>query len=252
MRGMIANIAGVLGGAAVLGLGLWIGAPEAEAAGSGSQVRLGPPVRAADEAVAIPLGESMELFGQPSQLSLFWTVDSPEEVARLYTDTWKAAGFEPHLTRLDRATHVSAIDPETGLMRAVTILAQAEETLVLPAITDVRVMPDLTSQRAPVPVPENARAYMGHSADDTSQLTFTGSYLVPLRPEQVLRFYERELAGEGYERREGFGKGAKGAKGVEYVRGPEQITIVASITDEKAEDAGSFVVLTHSRQLEVH
>lgn len=250
MRPIYANLcgAGVAGG--VLALGLLLGG-EAEADAPARAATLAAPERLVEGTGEVPLGESMEIWGRPSRLSIFWTQDSREEVLRVYSEAWSSAGLKPTVKVIDQVSSVSAIDPETGLMRSVSVLEAGEERIVMPALVDVRALPDVTARGAPVPIPENARAYLAQVADDAVSVSYNAHFLVPLTPGRAVEFYERELGQLGYQpATDGLMNGlAPGSAGGEFSRGPEWVSVVASNTDDH-EGRASFVVVTHTRKVE--
>jgi len=239
--------------AAVLALGFLLGTPKADAdsvPAPGAARNL--PERAVAASDEIVLGDDMQIWGRPAQMSVFWTADSPEEVLRTYIDAWTSAGFVPRTQVVDRVASASFVDPATGILRAVTALRQDDQTLVIPSSMDVRVMPDVSARSAPVPVPVTAKAFMAHSTDEAGVAAWTGSYLVPLAPERAVAFYRVEMAKLGYrENTDEALSRAKGVAGAEFERGPENITVVATPTEDKRDDGkiASFVMVTHTRRI---
>lgn len=249
MRAWMANTIGVGAAVGIFGAGLALGAPDVEAAAPSRQATLGMPEREIANG-EVSLGDSLELWGRPAKLNAFWTRDAPTEIARVYRDTWDKAGLNSNVQTMDRVTTVSAVDHDAGLLRSVTIIdAQGPDRLVMPGITDIRAMPDVTPRGAPVPIPETARAYLGHSADDRTSIAYHGSYVVSLAPQRALRFYEVELGKDGYAPQAAkLGAKLDGARSGEWTRGHELITVVASPIDPKDPKA-SFVVVTHVRAI---
>jgi hypothetical protein len=266
MRHWQANILGAVVAAGVVVGGLLVNAPEAEANGPTNPMRLVPPAVAGHGTGEIPLGEGMELWGQPSRLNLFWTSDSADEVIRTYSDAWKAAGFEPKTTKQDRVSSVSMVEKASGLMRTITVIDTQDQRMVIPGLTDVRIAPELTPRHAPVPVPETARSYMAHVDDDGSSVSYSGSYLIPIRPAEVAEFYRVEMKKLGYRQNDDAAvKHIKAGEIVEFSRGPEFVQVVATRPDagrlEEVMRAGkldkkldpdgtALVVITHTRGLE--
>lgn len=248
MRAWQANMLGGVAAAGVLAAGLVVGAPATEANTPAGQVRLGVVNRPVEGGGEVPLGDGLEIWGQPVQLSLFWTPDETDTVTTSYLDAWESAGLVTSEKRMGNVSIVSALDESTGLMRSVTVLEhESGERLVLPGITDIRSMPDPTPTGAPVPVPDNAKAYMAHVADDVVALTYSGSFIVPMAPSRIVRFYEVELGKAGYVPSPRMSAGAR-SDVAEWTRGPESITVAASAL-EKQDAASSFVVVTHARTL---
>lgn len=239
-----ARLVGAAAAGGVLAAGLLLGQPEADANVSGARRSLGPPPALAGQA-EVPLGEGLNIWGNPAQLSLFWTGDSPEQVIRTYFEAWKDAGFDPQINELDQVSNVWFVDPSTGLMRSVTVLRQGEDTLVLPGVSDARFMPDPTARNAPVPVPENATAYLAHAADDTHSLSYSASFVVPISPARSLEFYKVELGKLGYDFSESLSKTSKAMHG-EFRRGPELVTVAAS-QSQPDDEKTSFVYVSHVR-----
>ena len=254
MKPWSANLfaAGVAG--AVLAGGLVVGAPDAEANAPAQPASLAPPPMVDNGRGEIPLGETMEIWGRPAKLNLFWTSDTATQVADTYADAWKAAGLKAEIKTLDRVTGVSAVDPATHLMRLVTIMDSGEDRLVMPGIMDAHFGPDLTPARAPVPIPENLGNYVAHVADDTTAVTYTGTYTVPMSPRSVMGFYQREMGGLGYTVHGEETKLKDTGLQTAFERGPEHIQITATFThgDQAKpvdERKSSLVMITHTRQL---
>jgi hypothetical protein len=263
MRSWQANILGIAVAGGVVAGGLLVNAPEAEANGPSNPMRLVPPPVAGHGTGEIPLGEAMELWGQPSRLNLFFTNDSTDEVIRTYADAWRAAGFDPKINRQDRVSNVSMVEKSSGLMRTVSVIDDQNQRMVIPGLTDVRIAPELTPRHAPVPVPDNVHEYLAHTDDDGSSVSYSGSYLVPLHPSEVAEFYRTEMKKLGYKPNENATvKHVKSGEMVEFIRGPEFVQIVATRPDggrlEGLRRAGkigkdfdpegtALVVLTHTR-----
>lgn len=248
MRAWQANMLGATAAAAVLAVGLVAGAPATEANAPAGQVRLGVVDRPVEGGGEVSLGDGLEIWGQPSQLSLFWTPDEVDTVTTSYLNAWDSAGLITNERRMGNVSIVSGLEESTGLMRTVTVLEhEGGERLVLPGITDIRSMPDPTPSGAPVPVPDNAKAYMAHVADDVVALTYSGNFLVPMAPSRLVRFYEVELGKLGYQPSPRMSSGA-GSDVAEWTRGPETITVAANALDKK-DPSSSFVVVTHVRTL---
>lgn len=256
MRAWMANVAAVAGAGGVLALGLTVGAPEVEANAPANRATLAAPAPLpTDSSMEVSLGDGLTLWGQPSRLSLFWTGDASIDVVRLYSDAWEAAGLEPMVRRLDRVSSVSAVEPATGLMRSVTVLDAGDERLVLPSLTDVRHLPDLSARNAPVPIPENARAYSAQFSDDVNAAGYHATYLVPLTPSRAVEFYRVNMEERGYRQIQSTMKGTPGgAQTAEFERGSEWINVVATPTDPKkgakSDDETAFVAVTHVRALD--
>lgn len=248
MRGWQANVLGVVGAAGVLAAGLVFGAPAAQANGPSSAARFGFADVSAEGDGEISMGAGLEIWGQPSQLSLFWTPDAPSEITRTYLDAWETAGLVTDEKRMGNMTVVSALEESTGLMRTVTVLeGQGDDRLVLPGLTDIRALPDPTPTGAPVPIPENAKAYLAHVADDVWSLAYNGTFLVPMAPDRIVRFYEVELSKLDYQLTPGFAASGR-ADAAEWARGNELVSVAATAFD-KDNPNSSFVVVTHTRAI---
>jgi hypothetical protein len=250
MRRLLTELAAVVASVLVVGLGFVLGAPDAAAGAAGAGPRsLGVPDRDGRSQGEVPLGESVEIFGRPARLSTFWTADSVDEVVRTYSDAWEKAGLNPLVKRLDRVTMVTSVDPDTGLMRSATIMDSGEDRLVIPSVTDVQGTPKLDPSESPVPIPENAKAFMSQVADDVTALSYTANFLVPLVPARAVEFYKVELGSLGYAVEKNSEKGTREGRMVEFRRGPEWVTVVATPTSKEPR-APSFMVVTHTRFLD--
>jgi hypothetical protein len=266
LRKWQANLIGVAVAALVVAGGLFAGAPEVRASGPSNPMHLSAPPGLAHGTAEVPIGDALELWGQPTRLDLFWTRDPVAEVTRTYVDAWKAAGFDPQVRKLDKVTSVSAVDNSTGLMRTVTVMDSGDERLVIPGLTDIRVFPDVSSAHAPVPIPEDADSFLANSADDTTSVSYSATFLMPTPADDVILFYMTEMKKRGY---------AEEAKPqlhhihngttVEFSRGPEWVRVVASGLDaakldsavksgelprEAAGRSSCFVTVTHVRRID--
>jgi len=265
MKAWQANIVGAGVAGLVVGGGLFVGAPDVEAAGPSNPVRLVAPPVSGHGVMEVPVGEALEMWGQPSRLNVFWTLDSVDEVARTYVDAWKTAGFDPRQKKVDQVTNVSAIDKSTGLMRGVTIIDSGDERIVLPGLTDIRVAPDTTPANAPVPVPSNATRYLANVADDTTTVSYSASYLVPMSAERTLDFYRLEMGKLGYTPKKNADVShIRSGSAAEFERGAEWVQVIADEPDakkiEEARKSGllekddvlgkaAHVFVTHVRQI---
>jgi hypothetical protein len=247
MKPWIANIAGLLTAGATLGLGLVAGAPEAEANTPSQPMQLASPSGTAREDSEVSLGDSMVLNGQATQLSMFWTSDDVETVLKTYAEVWKDQ-TKPVVHRRGPITSLSVLDATGQTMRSVMIQDNGDLRLVVPSMTDVRTSPSAGPESSPVPVPENARAYMSQTADDATSLNHHSSYFAPMAAETALEFYTQELGRLGYQvaPKGGFGKNAK-LQSATFVRGPETVNIVATPVSNEAE--GVHVVVDHVRAI---
>ncbi len=265
MRGWQANLIGVGVAGAVVAAGMLAGSDDARANGPSHPMRLAAPPASSHGTRDVPLGDALQLWGEPARVDLFWTTDSVNEVARTYVDAWKAAGFDAQVHTIDAVTSVAALDTHTGLMRSVTILSSGDERVVLPGLTDMRVLPDTSPAGAPVPIPETAHAYIASSADDTTSISYNGTYMVPLKPERTIAFYRVEMGQRGYaEVSKPDLRRVHNGLTVEFTRGQEWVRVVASGPDkakvqaaqrageipEDANGESSFVTVTHVRRLD--
>ena len=167
--------------AAVLLGGAWMGGAFAESAGS-------EPRREGE----IPVGDALEVSGQPMQLSLF------------YADAFRARGLLPVLAADEDLAHVSAFDPATGRQRFISAIPQPDrQTLVLVGTADPRHPPRFMSgpEGASFPVPPAHRAFIGFRSTDGGARAESAQFVSALGPGEVAGFYRRSLAGEGFSER---------------------------------------------------
>lgn len=193
---------GVAAAAAVVAVGIWAGR------GQPAKAAALPPGRATDELAyagpshgEIPVGDAMEVNGQPMQLSIFYTDDAPEIVARFYAEAFRARRAMP-IVAVDRAvTHVSAFDPRDGLQRFVNALPQSDgSTLVTIGVLDPR-RPLRLSQEpgaSSIPVPVEHRGFVSHRARDAGPASEAAQYVSRLTAPEILAFYRRELSARGF------------------------------------------------------
>jgi len=186
--------------AAVLLGGAWMGGAFAESAGSAPRPRLAEPRREGE----IPVGDALEVSGQPMQLSLFYTADPPRRVALFYADAFRARGLLPVLAADEGLAHVSAFDPATGRQRFISAIPQPDgQTLVLVGTADPRHPPRFMSgpEGASFPVPPAHRAFIGFRSTDGGARAESAQFVSALGPGEVAGFYRRSLAGEGFSER---------------------------------------------------
>jgi hypothetical protein len=173
------------------------------------------PVRQTDDSAyperagQIPVGDALEVSGQPMQLSLFYTSDPPERVVRFYAEAFRARGLLPVIAGDTAVAHVSAFPPESGLQRFISAVPQPDgQTLVLIGATNPRRPPRLLHGTAGVsfPVPPEHRALFGFQSRDNGARAESAQFVSALAPHEVVGFYRQALAAQGYaENREAAG-----------------------------------------------
>jgi hypothetical protein len=149
----------------------------------------------------IPIGDALEVAGQPMQLSLFHTADSPARVVRFYADAFGARGLLPVVMGEDAHAHVSVFDPGSGLQRFISALPQADgQTLVLIGATNPRRPPRFlrAALETSLPVPPEHRAFVGFRSTDPGSQAESAQFVSILAPHEVLRFYRQALPTEGF------------------------------------------------------
>ncbi len=248
MKTWAANLLGAGVAAATLGVGLVVGGPEAMAGGPAHPVTIAAPA-ATGGADEVGLGQSMELFGRPARLSMFWTTDDADEVIRHYADAWKDSPIPPTIKHLDKVSSISVVDAESGLMRTVTVTDQGDQRVVVPSVMDVRAFPDVSARHAPVPIPDDAKGYLAQVTDDAKSVSYHASFVVALPPERALEFYKVELGKLGYTVGAPMTKSAAKLSSLTFSRGPEAVSVLAMPT-EKHGPTASFVIVEHVRQIE--
>jgi len=196
----------VVGTCAVLAGGAWSGGAFRLAhAQAGPRTGGGEPgAPRAHDLGGIPVGDALVANGQSIQLSVSYTADPPAQVAEFYADAFRKRGLLPIASGDERLGHVSVIDPEDGLQRSVTALFEPSgHTLVLLAVTDPRQAPRLMARvaRAPYPVPEDHRAFLGHESEDGGARAHGGQFVTRLTVAQVANFYRERLTAQGYAER---------------------------------------------------
>jgi hypothetical protein len=186
---------------ALLAAGAWAG---------GAFARAGPASTDARPAGEIPVGDDLEVSGQPMRLSLFYTADPPATVIAFYADAFRARGLLPVRSAADAPAHVSVFDPADGLQRFVSALPQPDgRTLVLTGAVD----PSRPAQLLPsaatvtVPLPPGHRALLAFRSRDRAARAESAQFLSPMSTGEVARFYRQALASDGYVERGGTGDG---------------------------------------------
>jgi len=149
----------------------------------------------------LSLGDGLEVSGQPMQLSLFYTADSPRRVIQFHAEAFRARGLLPVLAGDDPVAHVSVFDPETGLQRFVSAVPQPDgQTLVLSGATNPRKPPRFLrgAEGASFPVPSGHRAYLGFHSADTGTRAESAQFVSAQPVHEVESFYRQALAAQGY------------------------------------------------------
>ena len=192
---------------AVLLGGAWAGGALQEA-----RAEKGRPSRATDElgyqrhseVGEIAVGDSLEVNGQPMQLSIFYTSDAPQRVVQFYADAFAARGVLPIIAADPELAHVAGFDPKDGLQRFISALPQPDgQTLVLVGITNPRRPPRFTkgADEAGIPLPKENRAYLGYRSSDEGAQAESGQYVSSLAAADLLAWYRRELPSRGWAER---------------------------------------------------
>jgi len=190
---------------AALFAGAWAGGARADA---------GRPSRATDELAyqrksevgEVAVGDSLEVNGQPMQLSVFYTSDAPERVVRFYGEAFQARGVMPIVSAEPGVAHVAGFDPKDGLERFISAVPEPSGmTLVIAGVTDPRRPPRFSrgAEAAGFPVPAENRAYLGYRSNDAGAQAESGQYVSSLAPAEVVAFYRRELTARGWTAKDG-------------------------------------------------
>ncbi|HEY6909847.1 MAG TPA: hypothetical protein VI356_10785 [Myxococcales bacterium] len=190
----------------------------------------------------IPVGDSLEVSGQPMQLSIFYTGDAPKDVVLFYARAFEARGVLPVVSSEANFAHVSGFDRKDGLQHFITAMPQPSgQTLVMLGVTNPRRPPRLThgAQDAGFPVPEQSRAYLGYRSSDASGDAESAQFVSSLSPADVLAFYRRELASRRWTERAGAGSAALGV----FARGGEVLSVAVQALGDKG---GAAVFVNHT------
>lgn len=158
----------------------------------------------------IPVGDALEVSGQPMRLSIFHTADLPSRIVRFYADAFRARGLIPVLSAADGPAHVSAFDPGDGLQRFVSALAQPDgQTLVMTGAVDPRhpswLLPGALGLS--LPVPSEHRALFAFRSRDGEARAESARFFSALSVHDLARFYRQALARDGYLENAGSGEG---------------------------------------------
>ncbi len=222
---------------AVLFAGAWAGTARGAA---GPATRVDRDLARATAAAVIPVGDSLEVAGQPMQLSVFYTPDPPDRVALFYARAFAARGVLPVASSSAGFAHVSAFDRRDGLQRFVTAVPQpSRETLVMVGISNPRSPPRFTrgAESASFPVPPDHRAFLAYRSSDASGGAESAQFVSSSSPAEVLSFYRRELGARGWSQRPAEG----GASLAVFARGAE----VLSVAVQALEAAGGAAVFVN-------
>jgi hypothetical protein len=234
MRRAVRILLSLLVACAALLAGAWAGGAQGDALAAS-----GPPPRAETgpsyaqrEGGEIPVGDSLEVNGQPMQLSIFYTADAPRDVVLFYARAFRARRVLPIVSSESGFAHVSGFDRKDGLQHFITAVPQPSgQTLVMLGVTNPRRPPRLThgAENAGFPVPEASRAYLGYRSSDASGEAESAQFLISLSPSAVLAFYRRELVARGWIERAAASSAALGV----FARGGEVLSVAVQSLDEK-------------------
>jgi hypothetical protein len=174
---------------AVLLAGAWSGGALALPARPPSHAREGE----------IPVGDALEVGGQPMRLSLFYTSDAPVRVIRFYADAFRGRGLLPIVAADPGLSHVAAFDPGEHRQRFVTAVSQLRgQTLVLLGSIDRRRTSLTRTAATSFPVPDPHRGYLAFRSSDAGSSAESAQFVSPLAPVKVASFYRDALARAGY------------------------------------------------------
>jgi hypothetical protein len=232
---------GIVTASAVLLGGTWAGGAFAELA-RGGQARSGrePPYPGSDGDVW--LGDSLQVDGQPMELSLFYTQDPPERVIRFYSDAFRARDLTPIASLEGTLAHAATFDPVSGLQRFVNAVAQPDgQTLVMSGAANPRKPPSLTmaAESASFPLPPGHRAYLGFRGVDPGTRSESAQFVSALAPREVASFYRAALGTRGFTER----AGAAGEGLLTFTKPGVTICIALQKLDERS-GAAVFVTRT--------
>jgi len=233
---------GIVVASAILLGGTWASGAFAEVA-AGRQTRVGGepryPSSAAEE---LRLGESLEVNGQPMELSLFYTPDPPARVIRFYSDAFRARGLTP-IVSLERAlAHAAAFDPASGLQRFINAVVHPDgQTLVMSGAANPRKPPSLmvAADHASFPLPPGHRAYLGLRGTDPGMRSESAQFVSALTAREVASFYRAALGAQGFTER----AGAAGEGLMTFMKPGVTLCIALQKLDERS-GAAVFVTRT--------
>lgn len=189
---------------------------------------------------AAPLGEGLELNGMPLRMATFVTDDPPDVVRDFYADAFAAEGLEVQSSSVaGPGAAVIAWDPERGVQRSVSILAQGGETLVFPALVPLAASKPARPRPLP-PLPEDAHLVSDLVARDGGDESRTVSVVTPHgQPEAVQSLGTRLTdAGWRWDPAEATRAGA-----VITARGPDRVECTYVISGGPGRPTGVVAVL---------
>jgi hypothetical protein len=193
------------------------------------------PLRAGEIAV----GDDLEVSGQPMQLSLFYTSDPPQRVARFYADAFRDRGLLPVVSGEGMPAHVSAFEPAARVQRFISAIPQPDgQTLVLMGATDPRRPPRFLrpTEESSLPRPPEHRAFLGFRSADAGSRAESAQFVSALPPREIATFYREALAADGYsERQDTSGEGL-----LTFARPGATVSVALQKLDEK-QGAAVFV-----------
>jgi hypothetical protein len=214
-------------------------------AAAGGAFTHGPPERARSAGAAypggageIPVGDALEVSGQPMRLSLFYTSDSPQRVARFYADAFRARGLLPVVGAEEPLAHASAFGAATGLQRFISAVPQpGGQTLVLIGTANPRKPPRFMrgAEAASFPVPTEHRAFLGFRSADAEVRAESAQFVSALAPSEVAAFYRQALTAQGFSELSG------GSESLLAFARPGETLAVALQELERAKGAAVFV-----------
>ena len=149
----------------------------------------------------LSVGDGLEVSGQPMQLSLFYTPDSPRRVIQFHAEAFSARGLLPVIAGDEALAHVAVFEPGSGLQRFVSAVPQPDgQTLVLSGATNPRRPPRFLrgAEGASFPVPPGHRAYLGFKSADAGSRAESAQFVSAQPVHEVEAFYRQALAAQGF------------------------------------------------------
>jgi hypothetical protein len=159
----------------------------------------------------LSVGDALEVSGQPMQLSLFYTADSPRRVIQFHADAFRTRGLLPVLMGDHALAHVSVFDPGTGIQRFVSAVPQPDgQTLVLSGATNPRRPPRFLrgAEGASFPVPSGHRAYLGFHSAEAGTRAESAQFVTAQPVHEVESFYRQALAAQGFSEKQDLSGGS--------------------------------------------